>query len=87
MCTDTALGAFYRRMRARLGAEQAIVATAHKLARLVYHLLKQHEPYQVSSAHEYDQAVQQRELNYLKRKAKQLGFMLEPLPGSSAQPG
>jgi hypothetical protein len=30
--------------------------------------------------------VQQRELNYLKRKAKQLGFMLEPLPGSSAQP-
>jgi transposase len=85
--TDTALGAFYRRMRARLGAEQAIVATAHKLARLVYHLLKQHEPYQASSAHEYDQAVQQRELNYLKRKAKQLGFMLEPLPGSSAQPG
>jgi len=78
--TDTALGAFYRRMRARLGSEQAIVATAHKLARLVYHLLKQREPYQAVSPDQYEQAVQQRDLNYLKRKAKQLGFTLEPLP-------
>jgi transposase len=36
----TALGAFYRRMRRRLGAPKAITATAHKLARLVYSLLK-----------------------------------------------
>ena len=36
--TDTALGAYYRSMRARKGPQQAIVATAHKLARTVYHL-------------------------------------------------
>lgn len=77
--TDTALGAFYRRMRARLGSEQAIVATAHKLARIVYHLLKHREPYQAMSPEAYEQAVQQRELNYLTHKAKQLGFTLEPL--------
>ena len=78
--TDTALGAFYRRMRARLGSEQAIVATAHKLARIVYHLLKHREPYQAISSEAYQQAVQQRELNSLKRKAQQFGFTLEPPP-------
>ena len=79
--TDTALGAYYRRLRARLGPEQAIVATAHKLARIVYHLLKHQEAYQPPSREDYEQAVQQRELNFLKRKAKQLGFTLEPVPG------
>ncbi len=78
--TDTALGAFYRRMRARLGPEQAIVATAHKLARIVYHLLKHREPYQPLSSEAYDQTQRQRELNYLKRKAVQLGFTLVPQP-------
>jgi transposase len=38
--TDTQVGAYYRAMRARKGPQQAIVATAHKLARTVYHLLK-----------------------------------------------
>jgi transposase len=78
--TDTALGAYYRRLRARLGPEQAIVATAHKLARIFYHLLKHHESYHPPSRDDYEQAVHQRELNVLKRKAKQLGFALEPLP-------
>lgn len=79
--TDTALGAFYRRLRARLGPQKAMVATAHKLARIVYHLLKQREPYQAWSVDDYEHAVRQRELNYLQRKAKQFGFTLEPLPG------
>ena len=38
--SKSALGAFYRRMRARLGAPKAITATAHKLAKLVYRMLK-----------------------------------------------
>ncbi len=41
----TALGAFYRRMRSRLGAPKAITATAHKLARLVYSLLQHGRAY------------------------------------------
>ena len=38
--SHSALGGFYRRLRAKHGGSKAIVATAHKLARLVYHLLK-----------------------------------------------
>jgi transposase len=38
--SDTALGAYFRSMRARKGPQQAIVATAHKIARIVYHVLK-----------------------------------------------
>src|SRR5258708_24553429 len=50
----SALGAFFRRMRARLGVQQAIVATAHKLARIIYQMLKHHQPYQPLSAEAYN---------------------------------
>lgn len=74
----SALGAFYRRLRARLGPEQAITATAHKLARIVYHLLKYRQPYQALSAAEYDQQQQQREFKTLQRRAAKLGLSLVP---------
>ena len=45
--SDSAFGAYFRAMRARLGPQQAIVATAHKIARVVYHLLKHHEAFTV----------------------------------------
>jgi hypothetical protein len=76
----SALGAYFRRMRARLGAEQAITATAHKLARIIYHLLKQHEPYQSLSADGYNEQQRQREITRLKRQAAKLGFGLQPQP-------
>ena len=78
--TDTALGAYYRRMRAKHGPERAIVATAHKLARIVYHLLKYREPYQALGREEYEQQVREREVAQLKRKAAKLGFTLTPQP-------
>ena len=78
--SQSALGAFYRRMRARLGGEQAIVATAHKLARIIYHLLKHRQPYQQVSAKEYDQQQCDRHLKSLQRQAAQLGYALSPLP-------
>lgn len=43
--SESALGNFYRRMRTKLGAPKAITATAHKLARIVFHLLKTGQPY------------------------------------------
>jgi transposase len=43
--SKSALGAYYRRMRARHGAPVAITATAHKLARIVYHMIKYREDY------------------------------------------
>jgi transposase len=78
--TQTALGAFYRRMRAKFGPERAIVATAHKLARIVYHLLKHREAYQDSGCEEYEQRVRERDLVQLKHKAAKLGFTLTPQP-------
>jgi transposase len=76
--SDSAFGAYFRRMRAKLGPQQAIVATAHKIARVVYHLLKEHEAFEKTSAMEYDQHCQQRELKQLQRKAAQLGYVLTP---------
>lgn len=78
--SSSAWGAFYRRMRARLGGAQAIVATAHKLARIIYHLLTHRQPYQHVSAKEYDQRQHNRYVKSLQRQAARLGYGLTPLP-------
>jgi transposase len=84
--SDSAIGAFYRAMRARKGPQQATVATAHKIARIVYHLLKHGEAYEAESAETYDRKRQERELRALTRRANKLGYTLaqvgEPAPGS-----
>lgn len=77
---QSALGAYYRRLRARLGPEQATVATAHKLARIIYHMLKYREAYRPMSAADYDAQQHQRELKSLQRRAAQLGLQLSPAP-------
>lgn len=82
--TQTALGAYYRRRRARQGPQAAITATAHKLARIVYHLLTHREPYHPLSPEAYDHHLRQRELALLKRKAARLGFTLLPQPATTA---
>ena len=73
-------GAYYRRQRARLGPEQAIVATAHKIARAYYHVLKHRTPFRSLSADEYEQQVRQREVAHLKKKAAKLGFTIVETP-------
>lgn len=76
--SHTALGAFYRRLKARVGPAQAQVATAHKIARIVYHLLKFKVEYQQMSAQEYEEQFREREIRHLQRKAARLGFTLTP---------
>jgi transposase len=66
-------------MRARKGPEQATVATAHKIARTVYHLLKYGEAYEAESANAYEQKRQERELRQLNRRAAKLGYTLAPV--------
>ena len=77
-------------MRARKGPEQATVATAHKIARIVYHLLKYEEAYEAESADAYEQKRQERELRHLERRAQKLGYTLTPaatnLPDSVTEP-
>lgn len=76
MRSDSVFGAFYRRKKTQLGPMQALVATAHKIARAVYHLLKYKTPYQDSGAEAYEQKYQERELAHLRKKAAKLGYTL-----------
>jgi transposase len=77
--SDSALGAFFRRMRARLGTPAAITATAHKLARIIYFMLKRREPYHDFGVDAYEQQYRERLLRNLNRRAAKLGFRLEPV--------
>jgi len=83
--SDSSFGAYYRAMRARLGPKQAIVATAHKIARTVYHLLKTREPYQEESGAEYDRKRRERELSHLARRAQKLGYTLTAVPATAPE--
>jgi transposase len=83
--SHSALGAFLRRLKARLGAPKAITATAHKLARLVYRLLKHGEDYVAQGMAEYEQAYRERAVQHLARKAKALGYKLLPTPDDAEQ--
>lgn len=84
--SDSAIGAYYRAMRARKGPEQATVATAHKIARIVYHLLKYGEAYEEEGADAYDQKRQERELRQLTRRANKLGYTLAPVQERPSDP-
>ena len=71
-----ALGAYYRRMKARLGAPKAITATAHKLARLIYSMLKHGKEYTDIGQDYYEEQYKSRAVKNLKIRARQLGFDL-----------
>jgi len=80
--SHSAMGDYFRRMRARLGPKDAVTATAHKLARIVYHMLKDRQPYNPLTPEAYTDQMRQRELNYLKRRAAQHGWTIqEPATG------
>lgn len=77
--SHTALGAFHRRMRARLGPAKAITATAHKLARIFYRMWTHREPYQDLGADYYERQFRQRIVRSLTKRAAALGFQLVQL--------
>ena len=74
--SHSALGAYYRRMRARLGAPKAITATAHKLARLVYSMLRYGADYVDAGQQAYEKQYRDRVLTNLQRKARAFGYRL-----------
>jgi transposase len=85
--SHSALGAYERRMRARLGAPKAMTATAHKLARLVYSMLRYGTAYVDAGQQAYEQKYRDRVLTNLQRKAKAFGYQLvhvEDLDGGVA---
>jgi hypothetical protein len=78
--TNTPLGLFYRRIRSRIGGRGAVKATAHKLACLIYRMLKDGQEYVVQSMEEYEAKMKASLLKSLQRKAAAMGFELTPIP-------
>jgi transposase len=74
--TQTALGAFYRRLAARVGKAKAVTATARKLAVLFYNALRYGMAYQDPGALYYEEQYRHRLLKGLRRRAKELGYDL-----------
>jgi hypothetical protein len=79
-----ALGTFLRRQKARLGAPQAVTATAHKLARIVYLALKHGLTYVRQSQEEYEVRLREQQIKAVKRKARQLGLEVIDKQASAA---
>jgi transposase len=80
--TMTPLGLFYRRIRSRIGGLGAVKATAHKMACLVYRMLKYGQEYVTQSMAEYEAQMKANMLRTLARKAAAMGFQLTPMPTS-----
>ncbi|MEA3440128.1 MAG: hypothetical protein U9R58_07585 [Chloroflexota bacterium] len=76
---ESALGGFYRRIKTRHGAAKATVATAHKLARIIYFMLLRRQPYRDPGSDYYEELYRVRVIRNLRRKAAKLDMRLEPI--------
>ncbi len=74
--SDSALGAFYRRKKAQLGADKAVNAAAHKLATHLYHCVRDRRLYVDPGADAYDRRYRERTLKHLQQRATRLGYTL-----------
>jgi transposase len=83
--TQTPLAVFYRRIKSRIGGKGACTATAHKLARLVYRMMKHGTEYVVRGMAEYAAKLHEQQERSLRRKARLLGFELVAKTPSEAE--
>jgi len=81
--SQSALGAYYRRLCARMDKPRAITAAAHKLARLIYLMLTRGEQYVDRGQAYYEERHRQRVVASLQRKAASLGLRLTPCDNPS----
>ncbi len=77
--SQSALGAYYRRLCARMDKPKAVTAAAHKLARLIYAMLTRGEEYTDRGQAYYEERYRQRVVAHLNRRAQQLGLQLVPI--------
>ena len=78
--SDSALGAFYRRLCSRMDKPSANTATAHKLARMVYFMLTRGEAFVDQGQQRYEEQQRLRSIAGLRRRAAALGFEINPSP-------
>jgi hypothetical protein len=74
--SNSALGANFRRLQARLGPPKAITAMAHKLARLVYRMLKYGQQYVDKGLQYYEQKYREQRIKWIKKQAKDLNLQV-----------
>ena len=74
--SKSALAAYYRRMKARLGPAKAVTAAVHKLARLIYRMLKYGEDYVAKGQEWYEEQYRKRALRNLRIRARTLGYTI-----------
>jgi transposase len=77
--TESALGAFYRRLAARIGKAKALTATARKIAVLFYRAMRFGMRYEDPGADQYEQRYRERVVKQLQRRAAHFGFALQPM--------
>jgi hypothetical protein len=73
------LGDYFRRMRARMGTPKAMTAAAHKLARIVYHMITTKQEYDATIFQDQERRTQDRRRAKLYAQAKELGLQLVPV--------
>ena len=76
--SQSALGAFYRRIKSRADGRRAVTATAHKIARIYYAMLTKGTTYVEAGQQAYDQMFKERRIKSLKKQAESLGYQLIP---------
>jgi transposase len=81
--SKSALGDFYRRMRTKLGAPKAITAAAHKMARIIFHLITAQQEFDDSRFAAHQLRYEKSQEGKLRAKAQALGFQLTPLQQAS----
>jgi len=74
--SQSSLGAFLRRLKSRMGSPKAITATAHKLAVIIYNMLKNKQEYIKTDQNYYEEKFRERLIKNLAARAKSLGFDL-----------
>lgn len=79
MRSKSYLGAYLRRQRSRLGAPKAITATAHKLARIIYHLMRHGLAYVKKTEEDHAEQMRARQEKQLHRRAQELGYELKKI--------
>ena len=76
--SQTALGAYYRQIARRLGADVAVFATARTLAVLIYRMLRWGRAYIDEGTEAYENRYKQRRIGRLITMAKDLGYQITP---------
>ncbi len=77
--SDTVLGDYFRRVKARMSAPKAMTATAHKLARIVYYMVTTQQEYDATVFQQQEQRRRMQKSTRLHAQAKELGFHLVPI--------